>query len=203
MRATLLACLILLGSSPSPAWAGTIDTAALEQRWPKQREREFEVYKYPVRWRQLLTKTEGIFAGASFSSPAQLQRTWDLATDYADVGRMTPGVSSVRFLEKTPTRQVVQVDVKVLWKDLTLTFEIEQDPPQAIRFRLVNDFIGEYRGVGRFRAEQSGTAVDVSTWLQPAVKISPGLIIWAERIVMMKGIRNFLETCELPPPPPS
>lgn len=202
MRAVLLASLMLLGSSSSVAWAGSIDTTLLEQRWPKQREREFEVYKYPVRWRQRVSKTEGIFAGAKFLSPSPLQRTWDLATDYADVGRMTPGVSSVRFVEHTPTRQVVEVDVKVLWKDLTLTFEVEQDPPRAIRFRLVNDFIGEYRGVGLFHPEGEGTAVQVVTWIRPSVKLSPGLIIWAERVVMMKGIRKFLETCE-PPATPS
>lgn len=199
MRAVLLASLMLLGSSSSVAWAGSIDTTLLEQRWPKQREREFEVYKYPVRWRQRVTKREGIFAGAKFLSPSPLQRTWDLATDYADVGRMTPGVSSVRFLENTPARQVVEVDVKVLWKDLTLTFEVEQDPPRAIRFRLVNDFIGEYRGVGLFHPEGEGAAVELTTWIQPAVKISPGLILWAERVVMMKGIRKFLETCEQSP----
>lgn len=204
MRAVLLAVLMLLGSPSSVAWAGSIDTTLLEQRWPKQVEREFEVYKYPVRWRQRVTRTEGIFAGAKFLSPSPLQRTWDLATDYTDLGRMTPGVSAVRFLEKTPTRQVVEVDVKVLWKDLTLTFEVEQDPPRAIRFRLVNDFIGEYRGVGLFRGEEAGTAVELVTWIQPAVKISPGLILWAERVVMMKGIRKFLETCERSPTlPPS
>lgn len=198
MHAALLASLILLGSCQ--AWAAGIDTAFLEQPWPRQYEREFEAYKYPVRWRQKITKTKGIFAGAAFSSPSPLQRTWELATDYADVGRMTPGVSGVRFLERTPTRQVVEVDIKVLWKDLTLRFEVEQDPPHAIRFRLVNDFIGEYRGVGWFRQAGQGTAVEVATWIQPAMRISPGLIIWAERVVMMKGIRNFLQTCELPAP---
>lgn len=205
MRAALLALLMLFGSALGRAWAGSIDTAFLERRWPHQHEREFEVHKYPVRWRQLLTKREGIFTGAAFFSPSPVQRTWDLATDFTDLGRMTPGVSAVRFLEQTPTRQVVEADVKVLWKDLTLRFEIEQDPPRAIRFRLVNDFIGEYRGVGLFRASGEGTAVEVSTWVQPAVKISPGLIVFAERVVMMKGIRNFLKTCELPPAslPPS
>lgn len=198
MRAALLAFCLLAGC-PGLAWAGSIDTILLERPWPRQYEREFEVYKYPVRWRQLVTKREGIFAGAAFFSPSPRQRTWDLATDFTDLGRMTPGVSDVRFLENTPTRQVVEADVKVLWKDLTLKFEIEQDPPRAIRFRLVNDFIGEYRGVGLFRESGTGTAIEVSTWVRPAIKIAPGLIVFAERVVMMKGIRNFLVTCELPP----
>lgn len=181
--------------------ADSIETAFLEQPWPRQRVREYEVYKYPVRWRQRVSKTDGIFAGASFVAPSRLARTWQLATDYTDLGRMTPGVSAVRFLENTPTRQVVQIDVEILWKDLTLTFEVEQDEPHAVRFRLLNEFIGEYRGVSVFRPEGEQTAVELATWLKPAVPVPSRLIIWAERVVLLKGIRRFLETCERAPAP--
>lgn len=180
----------------APAAAGSIDTSFLERRWPRQHEREFEVHKYPLRWRQRLSRTEGIFAGAGFTAPSRLDRTWQLATDYTDLGRMTPGVSAVRFLESTPTRQVVQIDVEILWKDLTLTFEVEQDPPHAVRFRLLNEFIGEYRGVSLFRPEGEQTAVELATWLRPAVPVPGRLILWAERVVLLKGIRRFLEACE-------
>lgn len=191
-------CLALaLSGLTGPSWA--IDTGVLERPWPRQQVREYEIYKYAVRWRQRVSKTEGIFAGANFTAPSTRDRTWALATDYTDLGRMTPGVSSVRFLEKTPTRQIVQIDVKILWKDLTLTFEVEQDPPNALRFRLVNDFIGEYRGVSLFRLEGEQTAVELATWLKPAVKVPSRLILWAERVVLLKGIRSFLQTCERPP----
>ena len=185
-----------------PSWAG-IETDVLERPWPRQQVREYEIDKYAVRWRQRVSKAEGIFAGASFVAPSPPERTWALATDYTDLGRMTPGVSSVRFLEQTPTRQVVQIDVKVLWKNLTLTFEVEQDPPNALRFRLIDDFIGEYRGVSLFRLEGEQTAVELATWLKPAVKVPSRLILWAERVVLLKGIRRFLETCERPPAAPA
>ena len=45
-RLAWVAALIALSSS---AAAGAIDTGALEQRWPKERVRETEVGKYPVR----------------------------------------------------------------------------------------------------------------------------------------------------------
>ena len=176
--------------------AGTIETAFLEQPWPRQHVRETEVYKYAVRWRQKASKTEGIFAGASFTAPTPHHKTWDLATDYTDLGKMTPGVSSLRFLEDTPTRKVIQVNVEVLWKELSLTFEVEHEPPNAVRFRLLNEFIGEYRGVCLLRPQGDGTAAEVATWLNPAVRVPARLILWAERVVILKGIRNFLKTCE-------
>lgn len=183
----------------SPALAASIDTTFLEQEWPKQYVHEYEVDKYPVRWRQKAGKTDGIFAGAGFTAPSGLQRTWHLATDYTDLGTKTPGVTAVRFLENTETRQVIEIDAKVLWKTLTLKFEVERDPPRAIRFRLLNEAIGEYRGMCLMREEHGQTRVDLATWLQPAVRVPHRLILWAERVVILKGVRNFLQTCEAPP----
>ncbi|MBI3087698.1 MAG: hypothetical protein HYY91_02250 [Candidatus Omnitrophica bacterium] len=180
------------------ASAGSIDTAFLERDWPKQYVHEYEVGKYPVRWRQKAGKTEGIFAGALFLAPSGLQRTWELATDYTDLGTKTPGVTAVRFLENTETRQVIEIDAKVLWKTLTLRFEVERDPPRAIRFRLLNEAVGEYRGMCLMREEDGQTRVGLATWLQPAVRVPPRLILWAERVVILKGVRNFLKTCEGP-----
>ena len=183
--------------------AGSIETAFLEQPWPRQWVHEYEVGKYAVRWRQKAKAEEGIFAGASFAAEATLQRTWALATDYTDLGTMTPGVERVRWLERTPTRQVIQISVKVLWKTLQLTFEIEQDPPKAVRFRLLNPELGEYRGVCLMQQEGTTTRVDLATWLKPAIPVSGGLVLWVERIVLLRGIRNFLETCERAPTTPA
>jgi len=183
--------------SGSVIWAaGSIDTRFLEQPWPNQWVKEYEVDKYVVRWRQKASKREGIFAGVRFMAPTQLNTTWSLATDYTDLGQMTPGVSAVRFLEDSPTRQVIQIDVKVLWKTLVLTFEVEREPPHAVRFRLVNEQVGEYRGVCLMQPEGEQTAVELATWLKPAVRVPGGLILWVERVVLLHGIRNFLETCE-------
>ncbi|MBI2885235.1 MAG: SRPBCC family protein [Candidatus Omnitrophica bacterium] len=180
----------------APVLAGTIDTTALEGAWPKQRVRNYEVWRYMVRWRERASSREGIFAGAEFTAPAVPASVWDVSEDYTDLGRMTPGIESVTVLEQSPTRQVVQTDIKVLWKTLRLTFEIEQDPPRAIRFRLINDAIGEYLGVCRFSPHEQGTAVEMATWLRPAIKIAPGLILLGQRIVMLRGIRQFLKACE-------
>jgi len=177
-------------------WAGSIETEFLEQPWPRQMVREYEVGKWPVRWRQKASVTEGIFAGASFNTTTPLEQTWELATDYTDLGSMTPGVTAVRMIEQTPTRQVIQIDIKVLWKTLRLRFEIEQERPDAVRFRLVNPELGEYRGVCLMRQEPNHTQVELATWLKPAVRLPSGLILSVERIVLLRGIRNFLETCE-------
>jgi len=188
--------LALVLFSASQAFAGSIDTGFLEQPWTKQRVRDYEVGKYQVRWRQKASRNEGIFAGASFVAPTPLEQTWTVATDYTDLGTMTPGVTAVRFVENTPRRQVIQIDVKVLWKKLTLTFEVEQDPPTAVRFRLVNQEIGEYRGVCLFRSERTQTSVELATWLKPAVRVPAGLVLWVERVTLLEGIRHFLEACE-------
>ena len=180
----------------APALAGSIDTSALERPWPKQRTHEYEVRRYAVQWRERTSPSEGIFAGAEFVAPAAREAVWNISADYADLGRRTPGVESVKVIEQSPTRQVIQTDIKVLWKTLRLTFEIEREPPEVIRFRLVNDVIGEYRGVCRLMPEGQGTAMLMATWLQPAVRISPSLVLLAERIVMLHGIREFLGSCE-------
>ncbi|MBI1992089.1 MAG: hypothetical protein HYS71_02460, partial [Candidatus Omnitrophica bacterium] len=120
--------LILADHAAASAW--TIDTAFLTPPWPKQVVRELEVGRYPVRWRQQVSRRDGLFTAVRFEAPLERQTVWDRANDYSDVGRMTPGVTAVRFLEQSPTRQVIQLDVKVLWKTLQLTFEVEQEPPR-------------------------------------------------------------------------
>jgi hypothetical protein len=184
-------------------WAGTIDTAFIEQPWPRQSQRVLEVDKYEVRWRHRLDRKEGLFVGVQFTAPADRQTTWRLAaTDYGDVGSMAPGVTAVRYLERTPTRQVIQVDLKVLWKRLQLTFEVEQDPLTAVRFRMVNEALGEYRGVFRLLEPPAGesastaTPVELATWLQPARPVPMRLLMLAERMVFLQGVKQFLKTCE-------
>lgn len=181
----------------SVASAGSIETGFLEQPWPTQRTHEYEIRKYAVQWRQAVKgKGEEIFAGSSFVAPASPQAVWNLTADYADLGTMTPGVEHVQFLEDTPARQVIQIDIKVLWKKLRLVFEIEREPQTVTRFRLMNEVVGEYRGVCRISPEGAQTRVELATWLQPAVRVPTGLILWVERAAMLKGIRGFLEACE-------
>lgn len=187
-------CSVLLTSLAS---AGTIETTFLEQPWPKQRVKEYEIDKYPVQWRQAVKgKGQEIFAGASFTVPAAQETVWNLATDYTGLGTMTPGVEHVQFLEDTSARQVIQIDMKVLWKKLRLVFEIEREPLTITRFRMLNEAIGDYRGVCRISPEGGQTRVELATWLKPAVRVPTGLILWVERAVMLKGIREFLEACE-------
>lgn len=201
MTRGLLAVLAAWAVLVPPAWAGSIDTAFIEQPWPRQWVRELEVGPHPVRWRQRASKQDGLFAGVRFTAPLPRQRVWELANRYDDIGTLTPGVTAVRFLEQSPTRQVIQIDVKVLWKTLRLTFEVEQTPPEAIRFRLVNELLGEYRGVCRFEEAAPGadgrpaTALELSTWLKPARPVPAGLLLAVERMVLLQGARGFLETC--------
>src|SRR3990167_6270956 len=93
---------LLCAATTASAW--TIDTEFLKLPWPKERVQELEVGRYPVRWRQRVSRKEGLFAGVRFEAPLDRQGVWDRANDYTDVGRMTPGVTGVRFLEQTPTR---------------------------------------------------------------------------------------------------
>ena len=214
------AAAVLLG----PAFAfGAIETGFIQKPWPKQRVRHLEVGRHEVRWREWASKPDGIFASARFETPLPRQTVWDLSNSYTDVGEMTPGVTAVRYLERTERRQVIQVDIKVLWKMLQLTFEVEQDPPAVARFRLLNDLIGDYRGVCIFEelpaqgaggppapaARQSqepgraaimtsrpGTAVEFSTWLQPSRPVPMGLVLFVERMTMLQAARRFLDECD-------
>ncbi len=196
-----LALIVLLAAAP--AAAGTIDTAFIEQPWPKQRIRETEVGRYPVRWRQRASKQDGIFAGVRFQAPRDRQTVWTLANDYEDIGTITPGIVAVRYVEQEPTRQVIEMDVKILWKMLTLTFEIEQDPPNAIRFRWADRRFGEYRGVCVFRevadpaeGAMAATDVELSTWLKPSRPVLMGLLLGVERMTLLRATREFLEACD-------
>ncbi len=203
-RALLVISLLLCCCAVS-AGAGTIDTDFLQRPWPKQWTHDLEVGRDLVHWRQRASRRDGIFAGLRFSAPLEQQRVWDLANDYSDIGTMPPGVESVQFLERTPTREVIQVDVRVLWKTLRLMFEVEQEPPNAIRFRLANQAIGEYRGLCLFSpvtATSSGgsssTTVELSTWLKPARPVPMGLVLLVERMTLLQGAKSFLKSCEGP-----
>lgn len=211
----------LAGAAGALAWlaaplvlAATIDTDFIERPWPKQWVREFEVGRYPVRWRQRVSKQDGLFAGVRFTARLPRQAVWDLANDYQDIGRITPGVTAVRYLERSETREVIQLDVKILWKQLTLTFEVEKEPPRIMRFRLVNEALGEYRGISVFAEEEpagpatndvgggaggerpAGTGVEMATWLKPSRPVPLGLLLLAERVVMLQAAREFLESCD-------
>ena len=82
---------------------------------------------------------------------------------------------------------------------------MEQDPGQAIRFRLVNEVLGEYWGLcwledppqaatGGSQAPQ--TVVELATWLKTSRPIPAGLLLFVERKVFLDGVKNFLEECE-------
>ena len=174
-------------------FAGAIETDFIERPWPGQWVHDFEVGRDLVRWRQRAGAREGIFAAVRFEVPLPRQAVWDLANEYQDVGHITPGVTAVRYLERSETREVIQVDVKVLWKSLTLTFEVEKDPPRAVRFRLVNEALGEYRGVSVFTEEGADrTGVELATWLKPSRPVPMRLLLLVERMVMLHAARDFL-----------
>ena len=182
----------------------TIETDFLERSWPRQWVRDLEVGRYEVRWRQRASRNDGIFAGVQFVAPLEQHTVWELANDYSDIGKVTPGVTAVRFLKQDANRQVIQIDVKVLWKTLRLNFEVEQDPPNAVRFRLRNQALGEYRGVCVFKEaarqagedQPNGTTVELSTWLKPTRPVPMGLLLVVERMTFLQGVKSFLETCE-------
>ncbi len=201
-RGVWLAAALLGGAAL--ASAGTIDTEFLKPPWPRQVVREFEVGRYPVRWRQRVSHRDGLFAGVRFEAPLGRQAVWDRANDYTDIGRITPGVQAVRFLERSPTRQVIQLDVKILWKLFQLTFEVEQDPPKEIRFRWADSRFGEMRGLCVFEEPTHppapgtpvSTAVEMSTWFKPSRPVPLGLLLIVERMTLLHAVKDFLASCE-------
>lgn len=211
---TVLASLVCWGTARAEAPAASpplapeahrIDTAFLQGPWPRQAVRTLEVGRHEVQWRQRASRQDGIFAGVHFIAPLDRQRIWELTTDYGDVGRMTPGVKAVRYLERTPNRQVIQLDVQVLWKTVQLTFEVEQDPPTAMRFRLVDERLGEYRGVcwleeltggSSGQGDQERTIVELATWLQPSRPVPMRLLLLVERMAFLRATETFLDRCD-------
>lgn len=183
--------------------AVAIETEFLQRAWPEQVVQQLEVGRSEVRWRQRASRTDGLFAGVTFTAPADRARVWRMATAYDDIGRITPGVLAVRYLERQLTRQVIQVDLKVLWRTLRLTFEVEQEPPSAIRFQLIHQSIGEYRGVCLFQevpstngASSMETRVELSTWYQPSRPVPMRLLLLVERMTLLRGTKSFLRACE-------
>ena len=203
-RNTAVFLLVVWALLMPSAWA-SIDTDFIQRPWPHQWVHDLEVGRYPARWRQRASKTDGIFAGVRFEVPLSRQAAWDLSSDYQDIGKMTPGVTAVRYLERTANREVIQVDVKVLWKTLQLTFEVEKEPPKAMRFRLVNEVLGEYRGVCLLEEPPSDgtnvnasprTSVELATWVKPSRPIPMGLLLLVERVTMLRAAKRFVNSCE-------
>ena len=205
-RSAWIAVGLLCLATEASAW--TINAEFLKPPWSKQVVREFEVGRYPVRWRQRVSRNDGLFTAVRFEVSLGRQAVWGRANDYSDVGRMTPGVTAVRFLEQSPSRQVIQLDVKVLWKTLQLTFEVEQEPPREIRFRWADQRFGEIRGLCVFEEPppptQPGTAVrasasttvEMATWFKPSRPVPLGLLLVVERVALLHAAKAFLESCE-------
>lgn len=186
---------LLVAGTALPA-AAAIDVVRLQQPWPRQRTRTYEVGKYPIQWRQAVDKTTGLCAGVRFTAPLALQATWDLAQDYRGVGQRTPGVEAVRFKEDTPGRQLIELDVTVLWRNITLQFLVERDAPHRLRFELLDSPFGVYRGYAAFAQVSGGTVVELATQLQPAHRVPARLLLFVERLALLGGARAFLEACE-------
>ena len=196
MRPPHFSSTVILLAAAAPILAGAIDTGFIEQPWPKQRLHETEVGRHPVVWRERASKPDGIFAGVRFTAPLPRAEVWALSNEYEDIGKITPGVVAVRYRERTERREVIEVDVKMLWKTLTLVFEVENDPPAAVRFRLLNEALGEYRGVSKFDEAPDGTTVELLTWLKPNRPVPMRLLLVVERIAMLQASRTFLERCD-------
>ena len=189
---------------PQQLSSAAIETEFLQRPWPRQWVRELEVGRYQVRWRQWASRTEGIFAGVRFVAPLDRDALWSKTSDVTSIGHMTPGVKAVRILEQQANHQVIQLDVQVLWKTLRLMFEVEEDPPNAMRFRLVNEMLGEYRGVCWMEdapatpeaSDSAWTVVELATRLKPARPIPMGLVLLVQRMTYLQGVKAFLESCE-------
>jgi hypothetical protein len=173
-----------------------IDAAGLEEAWPKQRIQELEVGRHAVRWRHKASRAEGIFSGIRFTAPAPVETVWERAADYQGIGPTVPGVRRVRTADQGEGRQVVDIDAKVLWREFTMRFEVEQDPPNTMRFRLVRPAVGEFQGIARFRPagspEAPGTVIELSTWLRPTRAVPIRLLLAVERMAMLHGTKAFL-----------
>ena len=180
-----------------------IDTEALQQPWSKQHTHDYELGRHNVRWRQKLNKQEGLWTGVSFTVPRPRFVVWGLSNDYSDMGKMTPGVQAVRIRQEGVNRKVIQVDMKILWKELTLTFEFEENPPDTLRFRWYDARFGEYTGIATFaevaaksEKESAQTAVELSTRFKPYRSVPLRLLLGVERMAMLSATRDFLKTCE-------
>jgi len=188
---------VLCVAAGGELFAGSIDVDHLRKPWRREVVREFEVGRDPVRWRQRVSRKEGVLAGVRFEAPLAREAVWTRSTDYSDVGRLTPGVEAVRILEDTPGRRVIQVDVKILWKRLRLIFEVEQDPPREIRFRWDGAGLGQFRGLCVLEDVPPGrTAVELSTSFKPARPVPLSLLLVVERIAILQAVREFLRACE-------
>lgn len=204
-RVPLFWVLAFLIAWTAPAAAGSIDTAFLEGPWPKERVRVTEVHKYAVQWREYLDKEKGMYMGVRFTAPTDHETTWELATaNYADVGKTVPGLRAFRTIEDTPERKVIEMDIKILWKEMTLTFEIERQPPDVLRFRMISKQIGQYIAVYKLSEptgvitsmEPAVTQIEFSTWLMPARPVPMGMLATAERMIFLRMAREFLKACE-------
>jgi len=191
-------CMIPAVAHAETAAPDDFEVEFIQAEWPEQAVREFEVDKYPVRWRHRLAGDD-IFAGIRFTAPLARQPLWELTTDYADVSRMAPGVESMRYLEQSETRQVIELTVKVLWKTMTLTFEIEHAAPRMVRFRWRYPGLAEYRGVCTLEEAGEQTVVELSTWLSSKRSLPKRLLLVALRMVMLDGAKNLLQQCEAHP----
>ena len=194
MAIRALALLFAVTAVPISA-ASTLGTEWLSDTWPGERVRTIEVRNHPVRWRQAKRRDEGAFAGVRFHAPIARSDAWAASTDYPRVGRTLSPVTRVTVTEKGGGLRLVEVEGKILWRTVRLAFEVEQEPPDLLRFRLVKSRLGEYEGICLFEpAAGGGTTIELSTRVLPAsARVPLGMLLVFERMAMLQGVQGFLE----------
>jgi hypothetical protein len=182
-----------------------IDTTELEQPWPTQRMRVTEVGTHAVHWRQWDGKDRGLFGSMEFVVPYPLDVVWEQSTNLDDIVAVSPDIQSMRIVETAGHRTVVEAKVRVLWRVVTMVFEIEETPQEVVRFRLYHSETGEYVGMTRFTpvtAEQAPatdgehTGMVVSTRFRFARQVPGAVVLPLQRMILLRGMKRFMEGCQ-------
>jgi hypothetical protein len=182
--------------------AEPIDVEWLRGAWARAPAREFEVGRHPVQWRQQVGTDGGVLAGLEFAAPCGREALWRQLADAPALGRHLPGVRAVAVTPQGPDRRLIEVTMRVLWKELRLRFEVEQQRLGAedeVRVRLSHEALGEFLGLCALRdgsGEARSSTVRFVSLLRPGRPVPSGVILWAQRAALVRGARNFLASAE-------
>ncbi len=121
----------------------------------------------------------GVIIDVSLLVQSTPRQAWDVLTDYDNMPRFLPNLTASKIISRSPKKLQVNQQGGVSRGPITLSFdvvrEIDLEPYQEIRSRVVSGNLKKVDSTTRVTAEGSGTRITFHSESIPNVWVPPGI----------------------------
>ena len=141
---------------------------------------------------------------AEITIPAPRDRVWAVLTDYDHLAEFVPLIEQSRVTQRTSdTLLLYQAGAIRLFfyrRPLTVTFRVQEQPPETITFEAIAGDFRVHRGSWQVRAVPGGTQITYETTIEPAFHMPRWVMGQLERELLKLTFRAIAKRCLTPTP---